>query len=272
VKNASALAWVLLASAFASTSDAAPPSKDSTCSATFVGRIAYTTGVIRICNGATGADVSTGVSGVNPKFSPDGTLIVYQNGGVNVMSSTAPFSHWVVTTAGDTPSFDPSGTQIAFGNSGIWKMHLDGTGLTQLTHDGGHQPSWSADGSQIAYNTAVGASQQVFLVNADGTNRHQALTTSGSVIDTVWRPSSRILFGMLQESKNYELYSFDPTNAASLKRLTTIRGGDDEPSWSPDGTRISWTSGSGGIWIMNADGSNINGPVIPNGRQGSWGP
>jgi TolB protein len=151
-------------------------------------------------------------------------------------------------------------------------MHLDGTGLTQLTHDGGHQPSWSADGSQIAYNTAVGASQQVFLVNADGTNRHQALTTSGSVIDTVWRPSSRILFGMLQESKNYELYSFDPTNAASLKRLTTIRGGDDEPSWSPDGTRISWTSGSGGIWIMNADGSNINGPVIPNGRQGSWGP
>jgi len=261
---------MLAALAMASAGNAAQPAKNLTCSATFTGRIAYTTGVIRICNGATGADVSTGVSGVNPKFSPDGSLIVYQNGGVNVMSSVAPYSHWILTASGSTPSFDPSGTQIAFGNGGIWKMNLDGSGLTQLTHDGGHQPGWSADGTRIAYNAPVGSSQQVFIVNADGTNPHQALTTSGSVIDTVWRPSSRILFGMLQ-ARDYELYSCDPANPASLARLTTIRGGDDEPSWSPDGTRISWTSGSGGIWIMNADGSNINGPVIPNGRQGSWG-
>ena len=142
--------------------------------------------------------------------------------------------------------------------------------MTQLTHDDGIQPSWSPDGTQIAYNAAVGGSQQVFVVNADGTNPHQALA-SGSVIDTVWRPSSKILFGILQASKNYELYSYDPTNTASLTRLTTIRGNDDEPSWSPNGAQVSWTSGSGGIWIMNADGTDMQGPVIANGRQGSWG-
>src|SRR5438105_4884114 len=143
-------------------SAAASPAKASSCSAIFAGRIAYTTGVIHICDGATGADVNTGVSGVNPKFSPDGSLIVYQNAGVSVMSSVAPFAHWVVTASGLTPSFDPSGTRIAFGNGGIWKINLDGTGLTQLTHDGGHQPGWSPDGTQIAYNTG---SQQIFLVN-----------------------------------------------------------------------------------------------------------
>lgn len=238
----------------------------------FTGRIAYTTGVIHIRDGATGADIDTGVSGVNPKFSPDGSLIVYQNNNVSVMSSVAPFAHWVVTAPGATPSFDPTGTRIAFGNGGIWKINLDGTGLTRLTNDGGHQPSWSDNGTQIAYNTAVGgSSQQVYIVNADGTNPHQALATSGSVIDTVWRPSNRILFGILQANNNYELYSYDPANSASLTRLTTIRSNDDEPSWSPDGTRIAWTSGSGGIWIMNADGTGMQGPVIANGRQGSWG-
>ena len=251
-------------------SAAASPAKASSCSAIFAGRIAYTTGAIHICDGATGADVNTGVSGVNPKFSPDSSLIVYQNNNVSVMSSVAPFAHWVVTAPGSTPSFDPTGTQIAFGNGGIWKINLDGTGLTQLTHDGGHQPSWSANGTQIAYNAPVGGSQQVFLVNADGTNPHQALT-SASVVDTVWRPSPKILFGLLQANRDYDLYSYDPTNQASLTRLTTIRGNDDEPSWSPDGARISYTSGSGGIWIMNADGTGLQGPVIANGRQGSWG-
>ena len=259
---------MLMALATVSPSDAAKP---TSCSATFAGRIAYTTGVIHICNGATGADVNTGVSGVNPKFSPDGSLIVYQNNNVSVMSSAAPFANWVVTAPGATPSFDSTGTNIAFDNGGIWKINLDGTGLTQLTHDGGHQPSWSANGAQIAYNATVGGPQQVFLVNADGTNPHQAVTTSGSVIDTVWRPSSKILFGILQSNNNYELYSYDPINPASLTRLTTIRGNDDEPSWSPDGTRISWTNGSSGIWIMNADGTGQQGPVIDNGRQGSWG-
>src|SRR5207245_11546036 len=117
---------MLAALAAAPSSDAAPPGKDSSCSAIFAGRIAYTTGVIHICNGATGADINTGVSGVNPKFSPDGSMIVYQNANVSVMSSVAPFAHWVVTAPGATPSFDPTGTQIAFGNAGIWKVNREG--------------------------------------------------------------------------------------------------------------------------------------------------
>ncbi|TMG86794.1 MAG: hypothetical protein E6H74_02565 [Betaproteobacteria bacterium] len=74
LKNTSAFVCMLAALAAVSPSDAAKP---TSCAATFAGRIAYTTGVIHICDGATGADVNTGVSGVNPKFSPDSSLIVY---------------------------------------------------------------------------------------------------------------------------------------------------------------------------------------------------
>src|SRR5258708_6368772 len=87
VKNVSALFCILAAVVAVSPSDAAPPAKSSSCSAIFAGRIAYTTGVIHICDGATGVDVNTGVSGVNPKFSPDSSWIVYQGGGVSVISS-----------------------------------------------------------------------------------------------------------------------------------------------------------------------------------------
>jgi Periplasmic component of the Tol biopolymer transport system len=217
------------------------------------------------------------VSGVNPKFSPDGALITYQNNGIKVMNSDGTYSRLLNATGG-LPSFNPAGTMIAYDDNGIWKINVDGTGRTQLTSDAGYWPVWSPDGAQIAFGAAVGSSKhstisQVFIMNADGTNRHQ-VPTNGSVIDVVWQPSAKLLFGMSVSSGSYDLYSYDPANSSSLTRLTTSSYADDEPSWSPDGTKISWTSGTnrtGGIWAMNADGSGKQGPVIPKGRQGSWG-
>ena len=236
------------------------------------GRIVYTTGTLHIYNLATATDVSLGISGVNPKFSPDGTLITYQSrSGISVMNSDGSNKR-VLSASGGTPSFDPTGTMIAFDNNGIWTIGVDGTGLAQLTKSG-IQPAWSPDGSQIAYNAAVaGKGQQLFMVNVDGTNAHQALT-SGSVIDVVWRPSAKILFGM--QNASYDLYSYDPNIPTSLTRLTTGTNSDFEPSWSPDGSQIAWTSltsgKTAGIWVMNADGTSKQGPVISKGRQGSWG-
>jgi TolB protein len=237
------------------------------------GRIAYSSNGLHIYNLATSTDVNLGISGVNPDFSQDGSLITYQAAsgktkGIMVMNSDGTNVR-VVTASGGNPSFDPSGTMIAFVNNGIWKINVDGTGLTQLVADDGHWPAWSPDGTQIAYGAPVGSVQQLFIVNADGTNRHQALTTIGSIIDVAWRPSPRLLFGM--QSPGYELYSYDPANLSSLTRLMAS---GYEPSWSPDATQISWAGGArktSGIWIMNADGTGQQGPVIPGGRQGSWG-
>jgi WD40 repeat protein len=246
------------------------PNRSLSAAATLTGRIVYTlSGKLRIYNVATKADVSLGVSGVNPKFSPSGALITHQgSGGIWVMSSDGTNKR-VLNPTGATPSFDPTSTMVAFGDNGIWKINVDGTGLTQLTNVG-RQPAWSPDGTQIAHVAPVGSAEQLFVMNADGSNRRQVLS-SAAVIDPVWLPSSKLLFGLLSTRNNYELHSFDPTNASSLTRLTTNKGNDFEPSWSPDGSGISWTSGLGGIWIMNADGSGKQGPLIGKGRQGSWG-
>ena len=171
-------------------------------------------------------------------------------------------SQRTLSTVGGTPSYDPTGTMVAFDNNGIWKINADGTGLTRVTSNG-IQPSWSPDGTQISYNALL----QLYVVNADGTNPHQVLS-SGQIIDPVWLPSSKVVLGISVSRFNAGVYSFDPTIPSSLTRLTS--DGGNEPSWSPDATHISW-SGTGGIWIMNADGTGQQGPVIANGRQGSWG-
>jgi Tol biopolymer transport system component len=229
------------------------------------GRIAYVaSGIIHIYNLATGVDTNLRVSGINPKFSPNGALITY--GGVWVMNSDGT-NQRQLSASGGVPSFDPTGTMIAYSDSGIWKINVDGAGRTQLTFNHDVGPAWSPDGTQIGFNAADNGGQ-LFLVNADGTNRHQALT-SGAIIDPVWLRSPKLLFGL-----SGQLYSYDPLNSASLTQLTTIGG--NEPSWSPDASHISWTQSTtgkkAGIWIMNADGSSPQGPVIAGGRQGSWGP
>ena len=51
----------------------------------------------------------------------------------------------------------------------------------------------------------------------------------------------------------------DPDGKA-LVQLTGDVGDDDDPAWSPDGTRIAFSSNRGGttsIYVMNADGSDV---------------
>ena len=69
-------------------------------------------------------------------------------------------------------------------------------------------------------------------------------------------------------------------NAAGtgLKRLTDGPGGEDHPTWSPDGSQIAWVeipvnkTHSSTTWVMNADGSAkvqlTKGSVI--GCQPAW--
>jgi hypothetical protein len=140
------------------------PSPSPTPPTTYSGHIVYTAhGTLHIFNLATNSDTSLGVSGSSPKFSLDGSKIVYQNRGVWIINSADPYSPRQLSATGGVPSFDPTGTQIVYGDYGIWRMNADGSNKTRLTLTG-LQPSSSRDGSQIAYNDAVGSSQQLFVM------------------------------------------------------------------------------------------------------------
>lgn len=57
---------------------------------------------------------------------------------------------------------------------------------------------------------------------------------------------------------DYEIFTMEP-DGSDLQRLTTNTADEYSPFWSPDGTKIAFSSNISGdyeIWVMDADGSN----------------
>ena len=58
---------------------------------------------------------------------------------------------------------------------------------------------------------------------------------------------------------NVEIYSMNP-DGSGVTRLTNDPANDFEPAWSPDGSRIAFTSNRSSnldVWVMNADGTGV---------------
>lgn len=166
------------------------------------------------------------------------------------------------------PAVSPDGSRIAFSRDGqIWVMKASGmtaggTGATQITNISTTKtrPTWSPDGSRIAYmansfDVDGQTDLEVWIINADGSGRTQL--TNNTVPDErpSWSPDgTQIAFVSARigdSNRNIYLMDTNPAtdDAINLTQNSTTplyQGHDDFPSWSPDGTQITYSNNGDG--------------------------
>ena len=133
----------------------------------------------------------------------------------------------------------------------IYTMNTDGTDVRRLTNTPGYDggPFFSHDGKKICWRrfNEKGDSAEIYTMNADGSNQKQ-ITKVGAMSWAPYFHSSGdylIFTNNVNGFANFELYMVDADGKHEPVRVTTTDGFDGLPVFSPDGKKLSWTSGRG---------------------------
>ncbi|HET9384266.1 MAG TPA: PKD domain-containing protein [Gemmatimonadales bacterium] len=154
----------------------------------------------------------TGVTPTNQNgrptaWSPNGKQILFQSDrdGDNdfyVMnvdgSGVIQITNDPASDEGDFAAWSPDGRRIVFsstrdgGDLDIFTMNPDGSGVTQITRNDlieDDDPVWSPDGSHIAFHSTRAGTEEIFVMNADGSDPIQLTFNSRSAVPA-WRAKS----------------------------------------------------------------------------------
>jgi Tol biopolymer transport system component len=185
--------------------------------------------------------------GENPSWSPDGTKVIFERSGVICIADAQDGSQRCLTPAGEdsrVSAWSPDGKRIAFEK---WRF------------------PWDNEDPEV----------DLYVMNADGTEKTRLTSLPGSEVDASWSPDgNQIAFVNRSFSVDEydevttwgDIYVVRSDGSQIPMRLTDLPGEEGVPAWSPDGKRITF-SGRGDFdedgnpkaatYVMNADGSEL---------------
>jgi len=124
---------------------------------------------------------------------------------------------------------------------------------------------------KIAFTCYVQQIDQICLMNADGSGRKQLTKFSATTFYPSVSPDGKTIYFVSREKGTFDIYSM-AVDGGDVERLTNGIGTLYAPELSPDGKRIVFTNNGNGIWIMRADGNNPHPITFKDDIDPTWSP
>jgi hypothetical protein len=148
------------------------------------------------------------------------------------------------------PSVAKDGNKISYyvsdreneAGASVWKIDRDGRSATEV--GSGERPKYSHDGKQVAFAKRDSTGdRQIWTMDADGGNRVQ-LTSQYDNQQPEWHPDGKRIVFISNRSENYDIWELE-LGSARMRQLTNYLGRDLNPTFTPDGKFLLFTSDRG---------------------------
>lgn len=146
------------------------------------------------------------------------------------------------------PALDPSGENIAFTYQGdIWVMNLENEIPIRISIHEAYDayPTWSPDGEQIAFSSNRYGSEDVFVINKNGSGLKRLTFHPSNDKVNSWAVPDRIVFETrrisAQVERDQEIFYVSPEGGNPVKLMESL--GSDAIE-SPDGKKVAFVRGS----------------------------
>lgn len=215
-----------------------------------------------------------------PTASPDGKTIIYTAMDENLNSELYVYDLQTQTSErltnnpniDDMAAWHPDGSKIAFRSNtqgrteDIVVYDFTSNSTVNLTLDPpgiaieDRQPSWSPDGENIVFSSYLSGNMDLWIMDAEGSNKTQLFNHPGYDTEAVWSPDGmKILFRRWAENgMSLMLYDVKTSKVEEIN----LPGHQRMPAWSPDGRWIAFVShpelhDRPEIYIARPDGSEL---------------